>query len=131
MIFRIWHGWTTPENADVYQRLVDGEIVPAIMARGLPGLNQVAVLRRHDPGGEEVEFITVMTFDAWASVVAFAGPGGTTSVVPDKARRVLSRFDEHSQHYQRVGVHTAATAGSGPPPQSWVGPTPERGSEHT
>lgn len=105
MIFRIWHGWTSPANADAYQRLVDGEIVPAILARGIPGLRHVEILRRRDQEGTEVEFVTIMTFDDWAAVEAFAGRGGTASVVPAEARRLLSRFDEHSQHYDRVGAH--------------------------
>lgn len=43
----------------------------------------------------------------WAGVEAFAGPGGTTSFVPEDARALLSRFEEHSQHYQVVGSHDA------------------------
>ena len=30
MIARIWHGYTTPENADAYQHLLQTEILPAI-----------------------------------------------------------------------------------------------------
>jgi hypothetical protein len=29
-VARIWHGWTTVENADAYQDVVDGEVLPAI-----------------------------------------------------------------------------------------------------
>jgi hypothetical protein len=28
MICRIWHGWTTPQNADAYERLLRSEIFP-------------------------------------------------------------------------------------------------------
>ena len=27
MISRIWHGWTTPENADAYEQLLRHEII--------------------------------------------------------------------------------------------------------
>lgn len=109
MVVRIWHGWTTAEDAETYERLVNGTIVPGIMARRLPGLRQVDILRRQDKPGEDVEFVTVMRFDDWAAVEEFAGPGGTMSVVPAEARRVLDRFDEHSQHYGLVGTHLAAS----------------------
>lgn len=109
MIVRIWHGWATGENAEAYERLVDGTIVPGIIERRVPGLRSVEVLRRRDRPGAEVEFVTVMRFDDWAAVEAFAGPGGTTSVVPAEARKLLDRFDEHSQHYDVVGTHEAAS----------------------
>lgn len=77
----------------------------------IPGLRHVDILRRRrSENGEEVEFVTLMTFDGWAAVEAFAGPGGTSSFVPDAARALLSRFDEHSQHYELVGSHDAPTS---------------------
>lgn len=30
---RIWHGWTTPENADAYQQLLHDEVFPGIEAK--------------------------------------------------------------------------------------------------
>jgi hypothetical protein len=68
MIVRTWHGWTTPDNADAYRQLLDTTIVPGILARAIPGLRGVDVLRRrgHDYG--EVEFLTIMTFDGWPAV---------------------------------------------------------------
>lgn len=110
MIFRIWHGWTSRDDADAYGRLVNQEVVPGIIARDIPGLHHVDILRRRSQEhGEEVEFVTVMTFDDWAAVEAFAGAGGTTSFVPGDARALLNRFDEHSQHYELVGTHDART----------------------
>lgn len=107
MILRIWHGWASPDNADAYQRLVDEQIVPGIIDRDIPGLRHVDILRRRHDGDAEVEFATIMAFDTWAAVEAFAGPGGTTSYVPDEARRLLSRYDEHSQHYDLLAAHSA------------------------
>jgi hypothetical protein len=106
MIVRIWHGWTKPPNATAYGELLNTTIAPGIMARGVPGLRGLDVLRRE--GVEEVEFVTIMTFDDWAAVEAFAGPEPGGSVVPPAAREVLARFDEHSQHYELVARHSPA-----------------------
>ena len=73
MIIRIWHGWTTPDNADAYETLLNATIVPGIMAKRIPGLSGLDILRRTDGDAGEVEFITAMTFDDWAAVEAF-GP---------------------------------------------------------
>jgi hypothetical protein len=103
-IRRIWHGWTTPENADRYETLLTETIVPGIEARGIDGLEGVEVLRAHDTVDGLVEFVTVMSFAGWDAVAAFAGGDGRGSVVPEEARRLLHRFDTHSQHYD-VRVH--------------------------
>ena len=47
-----------------------------------------------------MEFITVMWFETIDAVRAFAGEDYEVAVVPPKARAILSRFDERSQHYQ-------------------------------
>jgi hypothetical protein len=54
-------------------------------------------LRRN--AGDEVEFITMMRFDSLQSVKDFVGEDYEHAYVPDKARAVLLRFDERSQHY--------------------------------
>lgn len=116
MLFRTWHGWTDPSAADAYERLLDGEIVPAITARGIDGLHHVDILRRE--AGTEIEFVTIMAFDDWDAVEAFAGDPPTASVVPPAARRLLARFDAHSRHYQLVARHTPSCADRRPPPPS-------------
>jgi hypothetical protein len=102
MITRIWHGWTTPQNADAYQTLLLGEIGPGIAARGIPGVTGPQVLRRDLD--DEAEFVTVMTFPDWPAVQAFAGPEPLDAVVPAAARRLLSRFDAQSQHYETLRI---------------------------
>jgi len=37
MIGRIWHGWTKPENADKYERLLKEEVFPVIAAKKVVG----------------------------------------------------------------------------------------------
>jgi len=98
MIGRIWHGWTTPENADRYERLLREEIFPEIEAKGVAGYRGVQLLRR--AVDDEVEFVTLMWFESWQAVKQFAGEDYERAYVPTRAREVLSRFDERSQHYE-------------------------------
>lgn len=98
MISRIWHGWTTAANADTYEALLKEEIFVGIQNRQIAGFRNIQLLRREL--ADEVEFITIMEFDSLDAVRAFAGEDYETAVVPEKARAVLSRFDERSQHYE-------------------------------
>lgn len=101
MIARTWHGWTDPEHAEAYQRLLIGEIVPGIMARRIPGLVKFQVHRRNLADGE-VEFTTVMWFESLGAVRAFAGEDYEAAVVPAAARALLRRFDARSRHDEVV-----------------------------
>lgn len=98
MISRIWHGWTTPQNADIYEALLKEEIFVGIRERNIKGFKNIQLLRREV--GAEVEFVTIMTFDSLDSVREFAGEDYEAAVVPLKARQVLARFDQRSQHYE-------------------------------
>ncbi len=98
MIARIWHGWTTPDNADVYEALLEEEIFVGIRNRRIRGFRDVQLLGRDL--GQEVEFITVMRFDSRAAVREFAGEDHEAAVVPPRARAVLARFDPRSQHHE-------------------------------
>jgi heme-degrading monooxygenase HmoA len=98
MISRIWHGWTTPGNADKYEALLKEEIFVGIQNRKIRGFNGIQLLRRDV--GQEIEFVTIMLFDSLDSIREFAGEDYEVAFVPEKARAVLSRFDERSQHYE-------------------------------
>ena len=98
MVGRIWHGWTKPENADTYERLLKEEIFPGIAAKNVAGYKNIQLFRR--PLETEVEFITIMWFDSWDAVKQFAGEDYETAYVPPQAREVLERFDDRSQHYE-------------------------------
>ena len=102
MILRLWRGWTATEASSIaYLELLTGQIAPAILARGIPGLRDLTVWRR-DPselGGPGAEILTAMTFDDRDAIATFTGGDPTHSVVPQEARRLLARFDKHSQHY--------------------------------
>lgn len=95
---RVWHGWTTRENADVYEQLLFDVIFPGIESKEIPGYQGVELLRRDRT--DEVEFVTIMAFDSLDSVVAFQGPDYARSYVPEPARRVLARWDRTAAHYE-------------------------------
>ena len=105
MICRIWHGWTTPGNADAYERLLRSEIFQGIAGRGITGYRGIELLRH--ASSEEVEFVTLMWFDSLEAVGQFAGADYEVAVVPAAARNLLRRFDARSAHYEvrqpRVG----------------------------
>jgi antibiotic biosynthesis monooxygenase (ABM) superfamily enzyme len=98
MISRIWHGWTTPENADAYEALLKSEIFINIQGRKIAGYRGIQLFRRE--AGSEVEFVTLMWFDSLDAVRVFAGEEYEKAVVPLKARMLLSHFDARSQHYE-------------------------------
>ncbi len=99
MILRLWRGWTTPENADRYEKLIATTIFPGILARTIAGLEGLELFRR--PVAGEVEFMTRMRFTSWDAVKAFAGPNWEVSVVPPSARAVLAHFEEKATHYEQ------------------------------
>ena len=99
MIGRIWHGWTKPEKADEYERLLKEKIFPEIAGKNVSGYRGIQLFRRPIDNGE-VEFVTIMWFDSWEAVKRFSGEDYERAYVPAKARDVLARFDERSQHYE-------------------------------
>ncbi len=98
MIARIWHGWTTHKNAPVYENLLKNEVFPSIEAKKVKGYRKISLLKRIKDN--EVEFITIMLFDDLEAVKKFVGEDYEKAHVPPIARKVLSRFDERTQHYE-------------------------------
>src|SRR5918911_3468373 len=98
MISRLWHGWTTRENADAYETLLRTRILPGI--HRVDGYRGAYLLRRDD--GDSVEFVTITLFESMDAVRAFAGSDYEIAVVPPEARKLLSNFDERSKHYDTV-----------------------------
>jgi heme-degrading monooxygenase HmoA len=100
MISRIWHGWTSQENADAYEELLRTEIFTGIAERLVHGYRGIHLLRRDVDEG--VEFVTIMWFDSLDAVRTFAGEDYEVAVVPPKARELLSKFDGRSAHYEVI-----------------------------
>lgn len=104
MIARVWHGYTRPEHADLYEAMLKPELLPGIgKAKGYVGSY---LLRRE--AGVEVEFITVMLWESLDAIGAVAGPDYETAVIPEERRKYLARFDAKSAHYEVRSVHGLA-----------------------
>ena len=97
-IKRIWHGWTTPENADKYECILHDDVFPSIEAKKIKGYRRIELLRRDQ--GEEVEFVTIMTFESLQNVIDFQGEDFQRCYVPDVAQKVLKRWDQTSTHFE-------------------------------
>jgi len=101
MICRIWHGWTSPENAEAYQSILTGEVMPGIVARKIDGFLRFECMRRDisaQDGSAEVEFTTIMWFSSIDAIKNFVGDDFEVAHVPAKAQKVLKRFDARSVH---------------------------------
>ncbi len=100
MIARIWHGWTTPENADAYYQALTEEVIPQIESYKMKGYRKIEVLRQEH--ADETEFITIMYFDSLDLIKQFVGEDYEVAHVPEAAQKVLKRWDKRSQHYEVV-----------------------------
>ncbi len=100
MIARIWLGWTKPEDAKEYEKLLRDEIFPSIAARHIEGYRGAELfVREHS---DEVEFVTLLRFDSMDAVKEFAGADVSKPVIFPKAEALIKRM-EPARHY-RVGV---------------------------
>lgn len=126
VVVRRWHGWTTAEDADAYERLVSEEVLPD--PETTAGYLGHEVLRRAEGGSaaverssgaedttgtereeanvpdeiETVEFCVLSRFASWDAVESFAGPEPATAHVPASARELLVAYDDHVTHYERA-----------------------------
>jgi heme-degrading monooxygenase HmoA len=99
MISRIWHGWTTPQNAGAYESLLKTEIFLNIQNRQIIGYRGIQLLRRNLD--EEVEFITIVWFDSIEAVKQFGRQKDWTRIdvtAPESERWIRAR-----QFYEKQG----------------------------
>jgi hypothetical protein len=99
MIVRVFHGWTAPEHAELYEEFVLDTILPEI--REIAGCLGTELARR--VVGDEVEFLVITRFESFEAVRRFAGDDYERAVVEPRALELLLRFDEYSAHYETVG----------------------------
>ncbi|MFC2161807.1 antibiotic biosynthesis monooxygenase [Acidobacteriota bacterium] len=99
-IKRVWHGWTTSENADKYKNLLLNKVFLEIEAKKIPGYQSIELFQRKS--GDEVEFVTILTFDSLQNVIDFQGEDYERCYVPDDAKLVLKRWDQESAHYEAI-----------------------------
>jgi hypothetical protein len=97
-IIRTWKGWTSIENAPIYENMLINEVFPAVKRKGVVGLEKVSIstLKNKD----EVEFFLVLQFDSLDSVKMFAGENYKKAYIPENAKRVLSRYDNTADHFE-------------------------------
>ena len=96
MIGRLWHGWTTIEDAPRYEEHLRRETFPAL--RGIEGYVEGYVLCRDS--GDRVDFAVLTLWESLEAIRRFAGDDYETAVVPEEARRALRGFDERVTHYE-------------------------------
>ena len=101
MIARVWHGYTTPEDADAYESMLKPELLPGIGK--VPGYRGSYLLRRNLEG--EVEFITIMIWESIDAIRAVAGTNYTVSIIPEDRLKYLSGHDSHAAHYEIESIH--------------------------
>jgi antibiotic biosynthesis monooxygenase (ABM) superfamily enzyme len=96
VIARLWHGWTSRENAAPYERFLREHMFPSMQR--VPGFLGAELLRRDDAG--EVAFVTITRFESYDAVREFAGDDYERAVIEPEARALLSRHDERSEHFE-------------------------------
>jgi len=103
MVARVWHGYTTLENADAYESMLKPELLPGLSS--VPGFRGSYLLRR--TVGGEVEFITIIVFESLDDIKAVAGADYEVAVIPEERKRVLSRWDAKAAHYDIAALQMA------------------------
>jgi heme-degrading monooxygenase HmoA len=98
VIARIWHGWTTAEDADGYASHLTPELLPGLSK--VTGFRGSYLLRR--VVGDEVEFITMILWDSLEAVRAIAGADYETALIPEERKKYLQRFDAKAAHFEVV-----------------------------
>lgn len=97
-IIRTWRGWTTIENAPIYEAMLINEVFPEVKKKGVEGLEKVSISTQEK--NDEVEFFLVLQFDCINSVKAFAGENYEIAYIPENAKAVLLRYDKTANHYE-------------------------------
>jgi hypothetical protein len=102
MICRMWHGWTSAENADAYESYLRNELFPHVerdlAKHGYRGFHVLRLAR-----GPEVEFLTMLWFESLENVKSFAGDNYAKPVISEKAKKLLARSADLAEHYALSG----------------------------
>ena len=98
MIGRIWHGWTTRENAKAYEEVFETKVLPEV--NNVEGCRGAYLLRREVKG--EIEFVVFTLFESIKAVQGFAGENYELAVISPEAKEVLKHFEERAAHYEVI-----------------------------
>jgi len=97
MIARVWRGWTKPEDADAYEKLLREVVYPELQK--INGYRGGYIFRRSQDDKDETEFVAVNLFESLDAVKVFAGPDYEVPVFGPEARRLLSKVEPIARHY--------------------------------
>jgi hypothetical protein len=97
-IIRTWKGWTTLENASIYEDMLINEVFPTVKKNGVNGLEKVSIATKDKM--DEVEFFLTLQFESLDAVKSFAGENYKQAYIPENAKRVLKRYDKTAEHYE-------------------------------
>jgi heme-degrading monooxygenase HmoA len=95
MIARHWRGWTRPEDADAYEKLLRETMLPKI--HEVEGHKGFLLLRNDSP--QECQFIVINFFESLEAVRSFAGKDYRVPVFEPEARQLLLRVDPFANHF--------------------------------
>lgn len=104
MIARHWRGWTNPQNADAYEKLLREKVLPELQK--IEGYQGGYILRSDNP--DEAEFVVVNFFASLDAVRQFAGPDFAVPVFEPEARQLLSKVEPLARHYEVRANTTSA-----------------------
>ena len=96
-VVRSWGGWTTGSDEAAYLEHLERDTLPKL--RALSGFRGWDVLRRREDG-DAVRFVVQTRWADMESVRAFAGDDLDVAVVPPAAQAVLTRYDQHVEHFE-------------------------------
>jgi heme-degrading monooxygenase HmoA len=95
MIVRIWTGEAHEDKAEEFRFYFRETVLPSL--RSITGFQGVTLLERHHRG--EIEFVVISRWDSYDAIRSYAGLQHEKSVLEEKARIVLDRYDETVKHY--------------------------------
>ena len=99
-ITRVWRGWTTKDNAKTFERTLTEVAIPGIEKQRPNGCLAIQLLRRES--GDEVEFTTIMLFNAMAAIKEFAGEDHESAHIDPEVKPLLLRYDLRVAHHETL-----------------------------
>jgi hypothetical protein len=101
VIARIWHGYTKPEHAEAYEKLLKPELLPGLSK--VKGFKGSYLLKKVSEA--EVEFVTIMLWESIDDIRSVGGPNYEIAIIPENRRELLTRFDERATHYEIASTY--------------------------
>jgi len=97
-ILRLWTARTSQEQWPRYRAYFSRKVLPDLQA--VEGFLGAVLSVRHS--ADDVEILVQTTWTSLDAIRAFAGPDLQAAVVSEEAIAMLTEFDGHVRHYERV-----------------------------